>query len=285
MTGEGTVCDKPIVTTRGTLLPSAASIAIAEEGSVETTDFNNSYMTWSADPDLADTRKPGHMPWGNAARILIDARCTIVDSAGNLADELYLIAPCRTEWMYRETGLIQNPSGEYRQIFSEPHGLQKTVGKSISEAGPIVHGPAVSTDIFDWIRFDISSKPSTRLATDQNVVDATMANVPMVAKTTVESNGLKAILEYPIRTMNYHEERVRFQVDTGPLIFPDLDADDEQLIDRCYLAHTVYNTFVYAEFVCKQPTPLVVGGAGVASLYHYSRFENLDVTTELFAQE
>ena len=127
---------------------------------METTDFGNSYMTWSAPHNFADTRKPGHMPWGNAARIMIDARCTILDSAGNLADELYLIAPCRTEWMYQETGMIQNPSGEYRQIFSEPHGLQKTVGKSITETGPIAHGPAISTSIFDWIEFTLSERPS-----------------------------------------------------------------------------------------------------------------------------
>lgn len=242
-------------------------------------------MTWSANHNFADTRKPGHMPWGNAARIAIDARCTIFDASGNLADELYLIAPCRTEWMYRETELIQNPSGEYRQIFSEPHALQRSVGKSISEAGPIAHGPALSTDGFNWIRFSIASRPSRKLATDQEVVDATMANAPIIAKTSFEANGLKAILEYPILTMNYHEERVRFQVDTGPIIFPDLDADAERLIDRCYLAHTIYNTFDYAEFIGKQPTPLVVDGNEVASIYHYSFYKNLTVTNELFAVE
>ena len=268
-------------------IPVCGSIeaAFAEEGMVETTDFNNSYMTWSANHNFADTRKPGHMPWGNAARIMIDARCTILDDDGNVADELYLIAPCRTEWMYRETELIQNPSGEYRQIFSEPHGLQLGVGKSISEAGPITHGPAVSTDAFNWIKFDIASKPSTKLATDRDVVDATMRNVPIIAKTSYEANGFKATLEYAICTMNYHEERVRFQVDTGPIIFVDLDAEAERLIDRCYLAHTIYNNFTYAEFIGKRPTPLVVDGAEVASVFHYSFYKNLDVTTELFAQD
>jgi hypothetical protein len=251
---------------------------------METTDFGNSYMTWSAPHNFADTRKPGHMPWGNAARIMIDARCNILDSAGNLADELYLIAPCRTEWMYQETGMIQNPSGEYRQIFSEPHGLQKTVGKSITETGPIAHGPAISTTVFEWIEFTLSERPSRKLATDRAVVDATMAHAPIVARTSFESNRLTAILEYPIRTMNFHEEHGRFQVDTGPLIFPDLDDAAERLIDRCSLAHTVYNTFTYAEFVCKRPTPLIVDNTEVASIYHYSLFENLAVTTELFAQ-
>lgn len=250
---------------------------------VETTDFNNSYMTWEANHNFADTRKPGHMPWGNAARIMIDARCTLIDSDGTLADELYLVAPCRTEWMYRETEMIQNPSGEYRAIFSEPHKLQLGVGKHIEELN--ARGPAGSTDVFNWIKFDITARSSTRLDTDQDVVDATKHNVPIIAKTSFEVNGIKAILEYPVRTMNYHDERVRFQVDTGPLIFPDLEADAENYIDRCYLAHTVYNNFTYAEFVCKRPTPLVIDGKTVASIYHYSYYKALEVTNEFFAQE
>jgi hypothetical protein len=63
-----------------------------------------------------------------------------------------------------------------------------------------------------------------------------------------------------------------------------IDDAAERLIDRCSLAHTVYNTFTYAEFVCKRPTPLIVDNTEVASIYHYSLFKNLAVTTELFAQ-
>ena len=80
-------------------------------------------------------------------------------------------------------------------------------------------------------------------------------------------------------------QRVRFQVDTGPLIFPDLTNDAEQLIDCCYLAHTVYNTFTYAEFVGKQPTPLIIDGREATSIYHYSKYWQLDVTNELYSIE
>src|SRR4051812_27860878 len=96
------------------------------------TDFGNSYMTWIVDPDLTDTRVPGHMPWNNSARILIDARCTITN--GDKTEQFYLIAPCRTEWMYRDDTVIQNPSGEYRVIFSQERSL--SVGKHMTESGP-----------------------------------------------------------------------------------------------------------------------------------------------------
>lgn len=244
------------------------------------TDFGNSYMTWMVPADPNDRRKPGHMPWGNSARILIDARCTIVDERRGITEELYLIAPCRTEWMYRETELIQDPSGEYRVIFSQERQL--FVGKKIAEEG--ARDRSVSTEVFTALDFTITSIAADQLTTDREVVDATMANRPLVGKTEIvdDAFGLRATLEYPIRTMNFHPERVRFQVDTGPLIFPDLAAPHEWLIDRCKLAHTVYNTFDYAEFVCKQPTPLVRDGSDVASIFHYSDFRRLPVTNTLF---
>jgi hypothetical protein len=244
------------------------------------TDFGNSYMTWEAPANLNDTRKPGHMPWGNSARILIDARCTIVDERAGTTDEFYLIAPCRTEWMYRETELIQNPSGEYRVIFSRDRQL--SVGKWIDEDRP--RDGSRSTSEFTALDFTIAALPATALPTDRAVVDATVRNLPVVARTELANaeTGLRATLEYPVRTMNVHPERVRFQVDTGPLIFPDLAIEAESHIDRCKLAHTVYNTFDYAEFVCKQPTPLVRDGVEVASIFHYSDYRQLAVTNALF---
>ena len=42
-------------------------------------DFNNSYIKWEGEYDPSDTRKPGHMPWGNRLRIQLDARCELTD--------------------------------------------------------------------------------------------------------------------------------------------------------------------------------------------------------------
>lgn len=62
---------------------------------MQATDFGNSYMTWSALPDPTDTRKPGHKPWGNNARILLDARCVLTDGRTGESDEFFLIRPRR----------------------------------------------------------------------------------------------------------------------------------------------------------------------------------------------
>ena len=247
------------------------------------TDFYRSYMCWFVEPNLNDPRKPGHMPWQNWVRILIDARCTIHDERNGTSEEVYLIAPCRTEWMYRDTEVIQNPSGEYRVIFTQDRQL--SVGKHIDESRE--RGGSIPTSGFNTLEFKITTVDATPLADDAAVIEASQGLKPIIAKTEIVNadRGLRATLEYPVRTMNYNRPHNRFQVDTGPLVFPDFTLETEHLIDRCKLAHAVYNTFDYAEIVCKQPTPILSDGQEVASVFHYSDYHQLPATTTFFAAE
>lgn len=249
---------------------------------MEMTDFGNSYMTWIVPHDPNDRRVPGHKPWSNSARILIDARCTITDTRSGASDEFYLIAPCRTEWMYQEENLFQIPSGEYREIFSPTRRL--SLGKRMTTDGQLPRSvPAlaqiaqsdtrVRTAGLLSLKFAVRTFPEvTTLETDAQVIAATQANLPLVGRTEIwdEARQLRATLEYPIRTMNIQTERQRFQVDTGPLIVPDLAAGEEHWMDLFSIAHIIYNTFDRAEFICRRPTPIEVDGREVASVQHYS---------------
>ena len=247
------------------------------------TDFYRSYMCWGIEPNLEDTRTPGHVKWRNEVRILIDARCTVTNDSTGVSEEFYLIAPCRTEWMYRDTELIQNPSGEYRVIFSDDRQIY--VGKSIHES-VLRHGASVSTSNFNYVTFKITENDAELLGDEAAILAETANGIrPIIAKTEVThpESGLRAMLEYPIRTMNYNRDHNRFQVDTGPLIFPDLGMESEFMIDRMKMAHAVFNKLDYVEFVCKQPTPITVDGADVATIYHYSDFREVNAITTFYA--
>lgn len=56
-------------------------------------------------------------------------------------------------------------------------------------------------------------------------------------------------MEYPIKTMNIHPERTQYQVDTGPILFADLDRAKEHTINRMCMAFVCYNGPDVAEFV------------------------------------
>jgi hypothetical protein len=249
---------------------------------MEMTDFGNSYMTWIVPHDPNDRRVPGHKPWSNSARILLDARCTITDTASGATDDFYLVAPCRTEWMYQDENLFQVPSGEYREAFSATRRL--SFGKRMTTDGNLPRSvpafrqqdtsaaPVRTTGLLS-LKFAIRTFPEvTVLTTDAQVVAATQANLPLVGRTEIWDEGRhrRAVLEYPIKTMNIQTERQRFQVDTGPLLVPDLAAEEEHWMDLLSMAHIIYNTFERAEFICRQPTPIEVEGREVASVLHYS---------------
>ncbi|HKG24068.1 MAG TPA: hypothetical protein VKB09_00385, partial [Thermomicrobiales bacterium] len=53
-------------------------------------DFANSYMTFFTKPHQGE----------NIARIQIDAAATVTDDRTGEATTFYLIAPCRSEYMY-----------------------------------------------------------------------------------------------------------------------------------------------------------------------------------------
>ena len=104
------------------------------------------------------------------------------------------------------------------------------------------------------------------------VIEATLKALPLVARTEIwdEARKLRAIIEYPVKTMNFHPERQRFQVDTGPLPLPDFTSNAAEKIEWFSLAHVVYNTFDRAEFIIRQPTPVSVDGQEVCSVVCYS---------------
>lgn len=240
---------------------------------MQASDFGNSYMTWSVLPTPNDRRKPGHKPWGNNARILLEARCVLTNEQTDESDEFFLIAPCRTEWMYQDEDLFQIPSNEYRNIYSRTRS--RSMGKGITYDGGSTNSCAIEGSRFTSLSFTVTPlRGATTLQTDDEVVQATMQDLPLVAQTEIRDRDgrWQAVLEYPVKTMNFHPERRRFQVDTGPLIVPDFPAlaDVEHWIDALDMAHVVYNTFDRAEFIVRRPTPVMRDGKEVCSVLHYA---------------
>jgi len=237
---------------------------------MEATDFGNSYKTRTAPPNLEDKRVPGHKPWTNTARILLEARCELTDDASGQTDEFFLIAPCRTEWCHQEEHLFQLPSAEYQEIWS--HDRHLSVGKSLTLEGALPHSEPVKPR-FTFLEFTVRRYPeATVLRSDEEVVRATMQQLPLVAQTEIwsEDRRMRAMIEYPIKTINVQLERKRFQVDTGPLLVPDFTSEEEHWIDWFSLAHLAYNTFDRGEFILRRPTPILRDGNEVAVALHYS---------------
>lgn len=239
-------------------------------------DFARSYVLWARPYNANDRLTPGQQPWGNAARILFEARCTLTDIGTGAQEVFYLSTPCRSEWMYRDEEIFVIPSADFRAIHSPTR--YRPLGRRLTEDEPtgaaMLFRPSDVPSAF-FIDYDLVTRVLPRvtpLTTEAAIIAAIRAGDSLVARTEVwdETEQVRATLEYPIKTINFHVERGRFQVDTGPLLVPDFAAVDEHWIDRLALAHIGYNTFSRAEFVIRRLTPIERDGRTVASVLHYT---------------
>ncbi len=250
-------------------------------------DYGDSYIRWTGEFNPADPRKPGHMPWGNTVRIQLDSRCDLIDERTGETEEFFLITPCRTEWMYRSDALWQDPNREFVGVFSRTAMMAGHVGLGLA-GNPGGDIDAVRSLEDSYPDFQVSLRyhaKARQLDSDDEVIEATLTGGPLVARTELrdEEHGRRAMLEYPIKTMNLQTEHRRMQVDTGPLLFPDLGRSVERSIERFSQAFVCYNTFDVAEFVLRGPTPVMADGHEVAKTIEYSDIRRLPAKTSIFS--
>ena len=256
---------------------------------MEICDFANSYLYWTAsrEADLTDDRTPGHMPWPNNARIQLDSRCQIIDDRAGTSKWYYLITACRTEWMYRTDTLWQVPNHEFCGFWSDDEVMAGHVmSNEVADFGGDMRVVRRIKEHFEKCEFRIRHHPGVRrLESDREVVQATEDYLPIIARTEIssDSTGLRAIIEYPVKTMNVQTERQRMQVDTGPMIFADLDASVDRDIERLSMAYVCYNNYDVAEFVLRKPTPVLKDGDEVGSAVEYSEVRRVPTKTTLYS--
>ena len=254
---------------------------------MEICDYGISSISWTAKHDPTDTRKPGHMPWDNTIRILIDSRCEITNNETGISEWFYLITPCRTEWMYRDDMLWKNdPNLEFVGIYSKNqyrHGHVQVQDK-LRPQQDLAIAKDIAVGLPDFHPNLSFYNKTNELLNDNDVVQATLDLTPIIATTEIQSpdGKFKVIIEYPIKTMNFVKERNRFQVDTGPILFPDFELDSIYDIEKLQLAFVCYNNRVIAEFVSRVPTVIDKTKDNQLQTMEYSKIKRLDVITKLF---
>ena len=56
--------------------------------------------------------------------------------------------------------------------------------------------------------------------------------------------------------MNANERDMVYQTDTGPVLFPDLSAEPENLLTTLELAYSAFNCPDWVEFIVRVPTAI-----------------------------
>ena len=234
----------------------------------------------------------------NAVRFWIESRTTLIDlpSVGHshvapngragTSTEFYQCASCKSENTFAETDLFQEDNYDFLPVF----------GGKDAEDLLVFRRPARLSERYREITKseEVWGKPILKLREGQHVRvldtweaihEATAAGVPIVSQTEIRNpdTNLRAIIECPVKTMNVSLERKMYQVDTGPIAFPDLSRRSDPLIDIFSLAFIAFNAPHFADFVIEQPTPVIENGDELCRIHHYSNPFSLPARNTLLA--
>jgi len=221
----------------------------------------------------------------NSVRMWIESRTIIIDPQRRTRTVYHQGASCKSEHTFAEKDLFHRDNYDFLPVFGEGkvlvfrrhHNRRADRYRSIKRMDemwgdrPVLHTPAAAR--------------CTELDTWEKISEATAAGVPIVTRTEIRdpATGLIAIIECPCKTMNISRPRRMYQVDTGPVAFPDLSRRHEPEIACLSLAFLAFNAPQFADFVIEAPTPILEGDREVATVHHYSRIISLPASNRIFA--
>jgi hypothetical protein len=222
----------------------------------------------------------------NEVRFWVESRTRIVDERTGVEEEYVQAASCKSEDTFAAAHLFYDDNYDFLPIFGPQWGI---VFRRRAWLNPNYKSIVPAASLWDGMKHRLVEAADCReLTTNAEVLDATRAFLPLVAQTEVrnETTALRAVIEYPVKTMNTRRRDCIYQVDTGPVAFPDLTVRRDRAVDGISLAFVAFNAPHFADFVVEEPTPIRSGGAegeAVAAVYHYSRLLSLPARNRLFA--
>ena len=176
-------------------------------------DYRRSFLGWTTKPATQDFRTPGHKPFGNSVRILLEARVHVTDEEADIDEWFYLIAPCRTEWMYRSDSCIQQPGGEHRLAWSQRKDRALRFSKNRLNPKPKPELVPIR-DRYTDLHFTLMPLRTPQHAKDNAELVATAQTSHQVEVQTQlinEASSRRATLEYPVKTFNFLADRNLFR--------------------------------------------------------------------------
>ncbi len=220
-------------------------------------NFVGSNFTWKSHPWTPDpyykwaggfVGEPGQI---YHVRFNLEGHCQIRDpAAGGGGTEIFLGAPCRSEYTIARRNLFQVPSAEWRMAFSRDRkvAIARRPSWEKEESAERLLKEAHQDHRIDLRRYSVYDG----LEDAGQIVEATLANDILGAQSTYEDRGLEVTVEYPVNLININEADSEFQICTGPVIVPDLQTWDGSQVSRVFLAHAAVTQFDHVEFILQR---------------------------------
>ena len=245
---------------------------------VQACDFTNSFLHFEIDhekmqPITVTTNQPTTL---NQVRIALECRCEVTNPDSGDTAQYVLAASCKTEKVNVDRDIWLAPNADFCVVSSDEEFLiikrcqqcDMQVQRESAEMAEHLDRQVSQSDMA-WTTHhrDIHIVEARQLDSPQQVTDATLSNRPLVSRTEFEmSNGHHVMIEYPVKTINVSQRHDYYQVDTGPVLYPDPKIGHQRFVGNFRLAYIAHNGPHWAEFIINVSTPVADG----VNVHHFS---------------
>ena len=227
----------------------------------------------------------GSVP-SNRARFWVESRTRVVDEKEGKTEDFYQCGSCKGEETFAEKDLLRarDNSYDFLPVFGS---VDSVIFRrfAAAPAGGDYRQMAPSDSWWGGMIYRLTeAAPIHVLDTNEKIRTATHAELPLIVQTRIcnEQTQMRAIIEFPVKTMNINDDRDMYQVDTGPVVFPDLSRRYGRMVESLSLAYEAINAPHFADFLLEVRTPVVVDGKHVCDVYHYSEPVTLRAENTLY---
>ena len=219
----------------------------------------------------------------NRARLQVESQLEMIDD-GTGASEVYLLyASCKAEDTYAAECLFLEPNYDFCGIFSASAADYSIIRVHATHQDNLETGRVA--DRFSGLDVHLTRADAQPLATTEAIIAATLRGDPLVARVELAApdRPLRAVVDCPVKTMNVNPDTGMFQVDTGPMLYPDFTHAAERPIEWLQQAYVAFNRPDRVEFIIQAPTPVVQDGRELCQVTHYSRIAVHESTNTIFS--
>ena len=247
-------------------------------------DFRHSYLRFYLD---FENRQPISISRpspvrSNRVRVVLEAACSITHLASSKTTTYVLSAACKTENVGGVVGdLWMQPNADCIFLCGDDGEFAVYKSWCRNDMGVMLEPPTLgpqperqtfrADENFDECSFKLRQGLATKLNNFDEVASAVLADRSLVARIEYEDTGYEIAIEQPVKTINLAERDELFQIDTGPIIVPDLRADrldvESHFIGAFDLAYSAFHAPDWTEVVIRTPTSL----SDDLSVNHYSQ--------------
>jgi len=271
-----------------------AQMAGEDSARVMVTDFFRSFLSFRMDLKITQPRTVSQPPpfTLNNARFPLECVCRVTRGTGaeSVTVEYAHGASCKAEQVHVTENIWHEPPADMCFVASlDEYLVIKSWDRN--NRGVMLNPPSLGpqperqagrcAEAFTELRIARREIPGRLLTTTEEIVKAVIGSRPLVSQTEfIAADGAHVWIEYPVKVVNASEREMFYQVDTGPVLVPDLEAfDGTHRISALRLAFMAHNTLGCTELLLNVPTKI---GDGL-SVNHYSKVMKVRATNRMLA--